>query len=778
MFSLVSSINADEKSHIQTFVNKYCTDCHGTKKKKASVSFANADFNFEKHASVYFWQDTLDVLNVGEMPPEDEKQPSREELKNVIGEITEKLQSARKRLEATGGIISMRHLNRREYAGSMKDLFGVDVPTGELPPDSHSGFDTNGSTQFFTSNHYEAYLNVAQKTVSNAIKNSRSEYKVKTTRYDPEVRLNKLKKEQLEHQYKTKKLFDNGATYKEAGFGDVTQANLFKKRYDKKVADLEAYFKKTHVKVGAVGSVNYSGSAIPGSLYKVSIEFQSPVSSTIPVTVNQKHTFVVNTKAEKGQNQSFEFETQTDLHSDRLKIALNSPRGGYIDNIKITGPYPLKESFFEKTFKPVLKNPNANEKEVAEALRKFADRVFRYMGVDSEYIEKLMAIYKSDRKYGLSLTEAIQDPIAAIISSPDFLYIKEKNDGKRQIMSQHEYAIRLSYFLWSSPPDDELYKKVKNQTLFDKEVLNSEINRMLASPKADAFLAGFINQWIDIQRFDEIDLPRNLQGSFQKSARQEASEFFKVIARENHPVDKLIDSEFVVIDSILAPHYQIKGDFKGFQKVALPENNPRGGLLSQAAFLIMGSSGPRTSPTIRGTIIRERFLHDPPPPPPPNVPQIEANDKNPMTVKEQIKKHKEVAQCASCHDKIDPIGFGLENFDYLGKWRTTETLGKVDNKKKKNKDRKALKRVPIDASGYLSKSEKFQDFDGLKKALYKNKDRLALSIYEALLAYGIGRDIEFVDEEEIQLRLNELKNTKLSSCRYDSVCCFIKNFHD
>ena len=751
-------MNGQEKSHIQTFVNKYCTDCHGTKKKKASVSFANADFKFEKHASVYFWQDTLDVLNVGEMPPEDEKQPSREELKNVIGEITEKLQSARKRLEATGGIISMRHLNRREYAGSMKDLFGSEIPTDALPPDSHSGFDTNGSAQFFTSNHYEAYLNVAQKTVSNAIKNSLAEYKAKTTRYDPEVRLNKLKKEQLEYQYKTKKLFDDGATFKEAGFGDVTQANLFKKRYKKKVDDLNAYFKKPHVKVGAIGSVTYSGSAIPGSLYKVSIEFQSPVNSSIPVTVNQKHTVVVNAKSEKGQNQYFEFETQTDLHTDRLKVALKSPRGGYIDNIKITGPYPLKESFFEKTFKQILNNPDAVEKEVAEALRKFAKRVFRDKGVAPEYIEKLMAIYKSDRKYGLNLTEAIQDPIAAIISSPDFLYIKEKNNGKRQLLSQHDFAIRLSYFLWSSPPDEELYEKVRNQSLYNKDVLNSEINRMLASPKADKFLAAFINQWIDIQRFDEIDLPRNYQGSFQDSARREASEFFKVIARENLPVDNLIDSDFIVIDSILAPHYQIKGNFDGFQKVAIPESNPRGGLLSQAAFLIMGTSGPRTSPTIRGTIIRERFLHDPPPPPPPNVPQIEANDKNPMTVKEQIKKHKEVAQCASCHDKIDPIGFGLENFDYLGKWRTTETIGKVDSKKKKkNKDVKQPQKVKIDPSGYLSKSEKFEDYEGLKQVLYKNKDRLALSIYEALLSYGIGRGIEFVDEEEISAKLKILK---------------------
>ena len=757
IFSLLLSLNADEKSHIQTFVNKYCIDCHGAKKKKASVSFANADFKFEKHASVYFWQDTLDVLNVGEMPPEDEDQPSREELKNVIGEITDNLQSARKRLEATGGVISMRHLNRREYAGSIKDIFGSEVPTGELPPDSHSGFDTNGSTQFFTANHYESYFSVAQRTVKNAIRNFTEEYKTETTRFDPEIAMNELKKSQLDHQLKTKKLFDEGADYKAAGFGDKKQAELFKKRYKTAVSKLNNYFKQAHTKVGKKGDSKYVKNVRPASMYKIKVTGQSTSASNVAVSVNHKQSALLKFKALNGKDQTFEFTYKSDLLTENVEIHMFSPSGGYTDNIQVTGPYPLKESFFEKTFKALVNKHNVKDEEVSAALHIFAQKAFRNKKVEKEYIDKLMAIYKSDREYGLSLVEAIQDPIAAIISAPDFLYITERNNGKRQILSQQEFAIRLSYFLWSSPPDEKLGEKVKSKSLFDKEVLSSEINRMLASPKADKFLAGFINQWVDIQRFDEIDLPRNYQGGFQESARREASEFFKVIARENHPVDKLIDSDFVVIDSILAPHYQIKGDFNGFQKVAVPKNNPRGGLLSQAAFLIMGSSGPRTSPTIRGTIIRERFLHDPPPPPPPNVPQIDANDKNPMTVKEQIKKHKEVAQCASCHDKIDPIGFGLENFDYLGKWRTTETLGKVDNKKKKNKDRKALKRVPIDASGYLSRGEKFNDFEGLKKALYKNKDRLALSIYEALLAYGIGRDIEFVDEEEIQLRLNELK---------------------
>ncbi|MCM8537536.1 MAG: DUF1588 domain-containing protein [Lentisphaeraceae bacterium] len=758
-FSLLCRIAAKEKTYMKDFVNKYCIDCHGAKKKKASVSFAEAEFDIQKHASVYFWQDSLDVLNSGEMPPEDELQPSSEELKNVIGEITDKLQFARRKLEATGGVISMRHLSRREYVGSIKDLFGSEIPTDALPPDASAGFDTNGSDQFFTSNHYESYFSIAQQIVESAIQNATQKAKVTTQRHDPEDYFNDLKTSQLNNLKTKMALLQKGASYKEAGFGDETQAKLFKKRYKRNTGRLEEYFKRPYVKVGSSYPVRYAQEARPGSLYKVSVELQSAKEAFMPVSVNHQEITPIMLKARKGKNQTYEFICETNLFANKLEITMKSPPGsGYIDNLKITGPYKLKESFFERTFKKVLVNPSVTDNEVQKALMKFASRAFRYQNVNQEYILKLLEIYNMDRKSGLSIQQALKDPIAAIISAPDFLYLKEKNDGKRQKLTQHEFAIRLAYFLWSSPPDLELYKKVKNKTLFNKNVLVNQVSRMLASDKSDAFLASFINQWSHIKKFDEIDLPRQFQGQFQDSARRELSEFFKVIARENLPLDNLIDSDFVVIDNTLANFYKIKGQLQGFQKVKVPEGNPRGGVLSQAAFLIMGTTAQRTSPTLRGVVIRERFLHDPPPPPPPNVPQIEADDKNPQSVRMQVKKHKEVPQCASCHEKIDPIGFGLESFDYLGRWRTIEVLGKVEEDPRRRKKIKVQpKKIAVDASGFLSESEKFNDFEGLKKALMNRKNSLAQSIYESMLSYGIGRDIEFVDDEEVKRVLAKLQ---------------------
>ena len=259
--------------------------------------------------------------------------------------------------------------------------------------------------------------------------------------------------------------------------------------------------------------------------------------------------------------------------------------------------------------------------------------------------------------------------------------------------------------------------------------------------------------------------PSNLFASgFQNSARQELSEFFKVLVRENRSLDNLIDSDFVVVDRQLARYYGLRAkSAEGFQKVSLPASSPRGGMLAQAAFLISGGSGPRTSPTIRGAIIREKFLHDPVPPPPPNIPAIENEKGQKLTVKQLVDRHKNVPQCASCHDRIDPIGYGLENFDYLGKWRTNEVAGgaAASAKPKKRKRKTASKKpepekIAIDASGYLG-DDRFEDLEGLRNALTQHQDQLARSVYESLLSYGIGREIEFVDDQDVSANLSQLK---------------------
>ena len=393
-----------------------------------------------------------------------------------------------------------------------------------------------------------------------------------------------------------------------------------------------------------------------------------------------------------------------------------------------------------------------------------AERAFRYQGVSEKYIQTLLEVYQAEKEAGKNMEQAVVEPLTAILSSPSFLYVKEKNDGKRSELSQEEFAIRLSYFLWASPPDEELYTLAKKEKLYDARTLSAQFKRMIDSPKADAFLENFINQWAEMDRFDEIDLPVSLiRSKINQSLRREVSEYFKVLVRENHSVNTLIDSDFVVINNTLAGYYRIRENLGAeFEKVRLPKNSERGGILSQAGFLITGSTGERTSPTIRGTLIREKFLNDPPPPPPPNIPMIDPPKGSKFTVRELVDQHMNVAQCASCHQKIDPIGFGLENFDHLGKWRIEEIIvpAKIPSRRQRKRgitgEGTPAVTAPVISKGSLNE-EAFQGFAGLKKVLLSHNGLLAESLYESLLSYGVGRQIDFVDEKEIQTRLNALK---------------------
>ena len=291
--------------------------------------------------------------------------------------------------------------------------------------------------------------------------------------------------------------------------------------------------------------------------------------------------------------------------------------------------------------------------------------------------------------------------------------------------------------------------------LSSEKVLRRQVDRMLDDPKAAAFYEGFVSQWADLDRFDAITVDRKKFAEFNKgvrqSARREVIEFFKVLVAEDLPAANLIDSNFVVVDSLLQHHYELDDESqheddpaateKGFRKLALAANSVRGGLLGQAAFLTLGSNGVRTSPVIRGAWVLDKMLHDPPPPPPPNVPELGSSSKKPISNREMVIAHQKQTVCASCHKSMDVIGFGLEKFDTIGRWRETELVGK--------------KQIPIEAGGVMPNGDAFKDLDELKALLLTQKHQLALELCESITAYGIGRKIEFSDADAIRAILEK-----------------------
>lgn len=386
-----------------------------------------------------------------------------------------------------------------------------------------------------------------------------------------------------------------------------------------------------------------------------------------------------------------------------------------------------------------------------ELIEQFAFEAFRRKAPEKKYVDRLSALFQANRDEGQPFQEAMGEVLGVILASPQFLFIREagaKESGEKRQLDDRELAIRLSLFLWSGPPDVELYHCAKNGTLAKTDVLRAQVERMLKNPRSTSFVEGFARQWADLKRFDAITVDEQVNFRFNKgvrhSATREVLEFFRTLVVDNLPAANLISSDFVVINALLGEHYGIAGaDSDQFQKVRLPASSPRGGLLGQTAILTLGSNGERSSPVIRGAYVMEKLLHDKPAPPPPNVPELGAATNKPATNREMVEIHQKQAVCASCHKKMDVIGFGLENFDTIGRWRDTEKVGR--------------KEVPIEPGGILPGGAAFANVKELKAVLLDEKSRLAEELVESMMAYALGRTVEFSDTDAVDQILQDLK---------------------
>ena len=376
----------------------------------------------------------------------------------------------------------------------------------------------------------------------------------------------------------------------------------------------------------------------------------------------------------------------------------------------------------------------------------FAFKAFRGVEAEDEFIDRLTAIYDNRRAAGDSFEHALELPLAIILSSPGFLYLNEPvgdptNDAdERRELNDRELAVRLAYFLWSAPPDQELLDLASRGELSNPDILRSQVDRLIADSRSDEFVAGFLHQWLHMERLDFFQFDTRLYRDFDEStrtaARQEVYHSFAHVLRDQKTgrLGKLLKSDYVFVNGLLATYYGLDGvTGDQFQKVALPAGSPRGGLLGMAAIHAMGSDGIETSPVERGAWVLRYLLNDPPPPAPPNVPQLSRIEDPSLTVRQKLAAHMEEAQCASCHRKIDPIGFGLENFNAAGKWRTEEGHGKNAH--------------PIDPADQFHNGPKFNDYFELRDIIADREPDFARGFTEHLIGYGLGRSFGFTDED-------------------------------
>ena len=813
---------------IEPFFENYCFDCHDTDTAKADLDLEGLTRSIVDVADAQNWQDILDQLNSGEMPPKKKAQPGKEELAKVVGDLTESLQSAQAMLKDSGGQIALRRINRREYQSTIKALLGIRIAAERLPDDASGRFDTIGQDQTLSSMDLENYFEQGQEVVRTAIHWAlKPRAKTKVVRKDF-ANSGKMERKIHEILEKVQEVHDTDKSYKDVGLTEYewNRYNRGSEKYPRHanyvdrrnlaayyvenlkyhpigrmlpirnlvnsmgisfLPDARAYYRSrasagvvdgvkirrsirmtiAHKGKGAengkpVGSFYVNGSIKEPSIHEVVWypEFEDDFRPTTSKGARKIVWFGEDQRGRPPNNQLYQHyrPIEPDVPDETILVRW----------LEAEGPFYDPKTPFEKLVDAhrVARASDAElDKIAAEFLRSFAQHAFRGRGVSDEFTVRLHRYYKTRRAQGRSFREAIIDPLAMILTSTRFLYLVEPADHKTKDrkLDAVRLANRLAYFLWSGPPDGELLRLAKDGSLLQSNVLAQQVDRMLESPRAERFFEGFMSQWMHLKRLDSVGLSTrfflHFTDAYLLSAKQEPVEFFKTLVEENLAATNLIDSDFATINGVLAAKYGLTDHYTGdgFQKVNLPKDSARGGLMTQAAFLSIGTMGNRTSPVIRGSLVKEIILNDPPPSPPPNVPELIASSAQPLpSVRTLVELHQKKAQCASCHARFDFIGLGLENFDAIGMWRDEELVTNAEHFSQLKNPGTKRKLYPVDAGGSLPNGETFKDVQGLKAALMKEERTVAGSVFEGLLCYALGRDVSFTDREIIENVLDDL----------------------
>jgi hypothetical protein len=412
----------------------------------------------------------------------------------------------------------------------------------------------------------------------------------------------------------------------------------------------------------------------------------------------------------------------------------------WVDWTEVEGPLPPSPDS-PKPVSLLAKSQDASG--AREVIAQLAHRAFRGEPPQADYVDRMVKLFEARVAAGDSFEDALKRPLSVVLASPSFLYLVEPRETPQpRPLTAVELANRLSYFLWSAPPDEPLLSCAKQGDLLNPAVLEQQVDRLIGSSRFDAFLSGFLHQWLGMERLDFFEFDslkyRDFDDSMKMAARQEVYQTFAHVLRSGGSVRDLLKSDYAVVNGLLAKYYGIEGVAgDAFRKVALPSGSPRGGMLGMAALHAMGSNGAASSPIHRGVWVAKHLLHEPPPPPPPNVPQLTRLEGKLLTTRERLMAHQGEPQCASCHRRFDAIGYGLENFDAAGLWRTKDSYEKKGVGKKE---------WDIDASGQLHRGPAFKDYFELRENIAAKTDQFTRGLTEALIEYALGRPFGFANE--------------------------------
>lgn len=707
------------------FVRKYCLSCHDAAKKKGDVDLSR----FESEASVVsgrkVWLAAIRNVKDGEMPPPSAKQPTPDERIAFAEAIRGVLRRADAGKPLDPGRIPIRRLNRTEYNNTIRDLCMIEFePAENFPPDDAShGFDNIAEALTLSPLLMERYLDAAEAVIARTLVTGKLP--------EPSVRVG-LK------QFIVK---GTNTPYRIFMFTSEPLTAEFRLAADDDyVMRLEGRPTSKDVPLIQM-ALNVDGKEVKRVAFAIPAKGNS-TKLDIPLVLT------------KGKRQLSLTMLNPSLELDAKKLSLPHRVDGQ-NKENYPGLELLKMDLVGPTNNPpeghrriMACDPKAEPAEQArEILTRFASRAFRRPAT-AEEVERYVKLYKRSRADGQDAQSAIGTALQAILVSPNFLFRAELDNRPKTAdarpISDYHLAARLSYFLWSTMPDEELLDLAAKGTL--SKNLDAQVRRMLADAKSDAFVENFAPQWLAITGMDRVNRGEQFDMLMRQAMTRETTLFFETVLRENRPITDFLDGRYTFVNERLARLYGL-GQFSkakksemvvptyAFVKLALPADGPRGGILTHASVLTMTSAPDRTSPVKRGMWILENILASPPPPPPPNVPPLDepakGKMKNNLPLRTRLELHRAKAECAACHAKIDPLGFALEKFDVLGQLREKDGPKAIDDQ------------------GELPDGRKFQGADGMRKVLLERKTAFARCLTEKVLTYALGRGMEEYDDPTI-----------------------------
>ncbi len=760
------------------FLQKHCIDCHGPKKSKGDLRLDQLSRDFKSGIDGQVWAEVVEKINAGEMPPEDEAQPTADEIGKVIAQLDVRIREGRAARMAKRPPVAHYRLSRKEYQNTVYDLLGVrydPAKPGELNEDTlWHGYERIGSQLSLSPSHMDRYYRAAEIVLDRAFPEKIAEAR-KVRKTAAELRYGGGEKEQkaldrLGIKRPLRYLHFPGRVQPALspnwlGRTGPEHSGLYKLRLQAsgirppggQPAHLSIGKRTSEETVDGLIELDITAPEDKPQVYEFEVFLEMPIGLHFAVVATDgvdRRGGAAFRNALASRAYIFTHSSETLLLNPNAPQMFDNKGNGIFSTVILDWlewEGPLVTDSEKARRKDVMPPENASSEVVAEHLQRFAERAWR-RSVKPEELKNYLDSYHADRKADEKAVTAYRNALLRVLTSRNFIYLVEGHPEPRERLTDQELASRLSYFLWSSMPDDDLSIEAKAGTL-KGESLKKQVDRMLTDERINRFIDDFSRQWLQLHRVGMFPPDKKLYPEYddwlETSMGNEPVEFFRELLTKNLRIEGLLDSNWTMANARLCDFYGLPEPKNGgFQRVTLKDGDHRGGLLTMGAVLGLTSDGTRHRPVHRGVWISETIFNKTPPPPPANVDPIEPVPPkgNKITIRQRIEAHAKNANCAACHRTIDPLGLAFDQYDAIGQWRTHEHVptGVGEN-------------PLVNASGIMPDGRKFADSAQFKQLLLEDRDQITQAFIEHLCTYALRRVLTIDDHDDIQSILEQSK---------------------